>query len=136
MAMKSEKEVDLLHTLFPHVRAELLRLLFRERFPEIHVRGLARESGFSLSATQHELKRLLAAGLVVNRTDGLHRFYQANGNHRLCPVLRQLIRIGASRRAFVSQRKRPRLRRPGRRRDPLQRPNFLSSLSIQRRYSI
>jgi DNA-binding transcriptional ArsR family regulator len=131
--MRREKEVDLLHTLFPHARAELLRLLFRERAPEQHVRGLARESGFSLSATQHELKRLLAAGLVVDRTDGFHRFYQANADHRLWAILRQLIRIGASHGAFVSQRKRPRRRRPGRRRDPLQRSNFLSSLSINRR---
>jgi hypothetical protein len=52
--MRREKKVDLLHTLFPHARAELLRLLFREqRAPEQRVRGLARESGFSLSATQH-----------------------------------------------------------------------------------
>jgi predicted transcriptional regulator len=131
--MRREKEVDLLHTLFPHARAELLRLLFRERAPERHVRGLARESGFSLSATQHELKRLQAAGLVLSHTDGYHRFYQANGGHPLFPILRQLVRIGVSDWAFVSQRKRPRRRRPGRRRDPLQRPNFLTSLSINRR---
>jgi DNA-binding transcriptional ArsR family regulator len=130
--MRKETEVDLLHTLFPHARAELLRLLFRERTPEQHVRGLARESGFSLSATQHELKRLLAAGLVVNRRDGSYRFYQANRGHRLFPVLQQFVRIGASRWAFVNQRKRPR-RSGRRRRDPLQRPNFLSSLSINRR---
>jgi hypothetical protein len=131
--MRREKEVGLLHTLFPHARAELLCLLFRERAPEQHVRGLARESGFSLSATQHELKRLHAAGLVLSHTDGFHRFYQANGGHRLFPILRQLVRIGASDWAFVNQRKRPRRRRPGRRRDPLQRPNFLTSLSISRR---
>jgi hypothetical protein len=42
--VKRETEVDLLHILFTHTRAELLRLLFRERAPEQHVRGLARES--------------------------------------------------------------------------------------------
>ena len=131
--MKQKMEINLLHALFPHARAELLRILFRERAGENHVRGLARQSGFSLSATQHELERLQAAGLVLSRTDGFHRFYQANGGHRLCPILRQLVRIGASDWAFVNQRKRPRRRPPGRRRDPLQRPNFLTSLSINRR---
>jgi hypothetical protein len=113
MKREKEGEVDLLHPLFPNVRAELLRLLFRERVPEKHVRGLARECGFSLSATQHELKRLLAAGLVVNRTDGRYRFYKANRDHRLFPILRQLVRIGASHGAFVSEGKRP-SRRAGR----------------------
>ncbi len=133
--MKREKEVeiDLLHTLFPNARAELLRLLFRDRVPETHVRGLARQSGFSLSATQHELKRLLAAGLVSNRAEGYYRFYQANRGHRLFPILQQLVRLTASRRAFVNQRKGPRRRRPGRHRDPLKGPNFLSTLSINRR---
>jgi DNA-binding transcriptional ArsR family regulator len=131
--MKKEKEIDLLHALFPHARAELLRLLFRERTSEKHVRGLARESGFSLSTTQHELKRLLTAGLVLTHTDGFHRFYQANGGHPLFPILRQLVRIGASDWAFVNQRKRPRRRRAGRRRDPLRHSNFLTSLGINRR---
>ena len=134
MRIEKRKEIDLLHTLFPHARAELLRLLFRERAPKQHVRGLARASDFSLSATQHELKRLLTAGLVLSHTDGFHRFYHANGGHRLFPILRQLVRIGASNWAFVNQRKRPRRRRPGRRRDPLQRSNFLTSLGINRRH--
>jgi hypothetical protein len=51
----------------------------------------------------------------------------------LFPILRQLVRIGASHGAFVSQRRRPRHARPGRRRDLRQRPNFLSSLGIIRR---
>jgi DNA-binding transcriptional ArsR family regulator len=131
--VRNEEKIDLLHTLFPQVRAELLRLLFRSQAPELHVRGLARESGFSLSATQGELKRLLAAGLVIDRTDGFHRFYRANSSHRLFAILRQLIHLGVSSRRVVSQRKRPRRKRPGRRRDPLQRSNFLSSLSINRR---
>jgi len=100
---------------------------------ENHLRGLARESGFSLSTIQHEVKRLRAIGLVSSRTDGFHCFFQANESHPLTPVLRQLVRIGSTDRAFTNQRKRPRRRQRGRRRDPLQRANFLTSFGIVRR---
>ncbi len=46
----------LLHSLFPQVRAEILRLLFTNPRTELYVRDLARLSGLSLQTVQDELE--------------------------------------------------------------------------------
>jgi len=109
--------------LFPHVRAELLRILFFDPTREHYVRQLARLSTLSLGTVQQELRTLSATALVASRSDGYHRFYRANRHHPVFATLQQLVIKGIGGRAFVSQRKRPRQswRTPRRRRPPLQR---------------
>jgi hypothetical protein len=123
----------LLEALFPKVRAEVLCLLFTNAGQELYVRQLARLSDLALHTVQDELAKLSAARLVVSRSNGYHRFYRANPKHPLYSTLRGLVIKGA--RLARPQHARPRLRRPRRlrKRDPLQRPNFLTSMSIHRR---
>jgi DNA-binding transcriptional ArsR family regulator len=111
----------ILHVLLPHVRAELLRILFFDAKRECYVRELARQSTLSLGTIQQELATLTAVGLVTSRSDGYHRFYRANRHHPLFATLQRLVIKGSGDRAFVSQRKGPRQswRGPRRRRSPL-----------------
>ncbi|HBJ82962.1 MAG TPA: toxin-antitoxin system toxin subunit [Verrucomicrobiales bacterium] len=80
-----------LATLFPQVRAELLRLLFGGQGVRLHVRELARQSGLTLGTVQDELKKLTAAGLLVSQRDGNRLYYLANEQHPVFPDLRSLI---------------------------------------------
>ncbi len=81
----------LLHGLFPVVRAELLQLLFTNPLQELYVRELARLSFLSLQTVQDELAKLEAAGLIVTRSNGYHRFYRANRGHPLYATVRRLV---------------------------------------------
>ena len=81
----------LLHTLFPVVRAEILRLLFTNRGQELYVRQLARLSFLTLHTVQQELGNLRAAGLVISRSNGYHRFNRANTDHALYSALRRVV---------------------------------------------
>ena len=98
---------SLLHALFPLVRAEILRLLLTNRGQELYVRQLARLSYLSLHTVQDELGKLSAAGLVLSRTNGYHRFYRADPKHPLYSPLRKIVIRAAAR---------PRPRQPKRRR--------------------
>ena len=104
--MKND-EVDLLHVLFPHVRAEVLLILFRRADREYYVRQIARTSTLSLGTVQQELAKLTEAGLIVDRKHHFYRFYSANRHHKLFHILHDLVIRGSGKRAFVSRRKRP-----------------------------
>lgn len=80
-----------LSTLFPQVRAELLRLLFCGQGVRLHVRELARQSGLTLGTVQDELKKLTAGGLLLSERDGNRRYYSANADHPVFPDLRSLV---------------------------------------------
>jgi len=82
---------SLLHTLFPLVRAEVLRLLFTNPRQELYVRELARLSFVALHTVQDELGKLEAAQLVVSRSNGYQRFYRANPKHMLYLSLRRIV---------------------------------------------
>ena len=101
----------LLHTLFPIVRAEILRLLFTNPRQELYVRELARMCYLSLHTVQDELAKLYAAGVVVSRSNGYHRFYRANPQHPLYMTLRRLV-IKTAPLAKPVVRKRRRASRP------------------------
>jgi predicted nucleotidyltransferase len=83
--------MQLLHLLFPRVRAEILRLLFADADVELHLRELTRRSGLSLGTVQGELEKLHAADLVISHRDGNRRYYRANLNHPLFRDLQQLV---------------------------------------------
>ena len=103
----------ILHVLFPHVRAELLRLLFGDTQREWYVRELTRETTMRLSTVQQELQQLSQAGLVTCRATSYRKYYRANKRHRVASALAGLVIAaqssdGSETRPFVSERKRPR----------------------------
>ncbi len=83
--------MSLLEILFPHVRAEVLRLLFADDTRELHLRELTRQSGLSLGTLQTEVEKLRAADLLVSRRDGNRLYFRANAAHPLFTDLRQLV---------------------------------------------
>jgi DNA-binding transcriptional ArsR family regulator len=105
--MKSPDKNDLLHLLFPHVRAEILCFLFSDPTREIFGREAARQTTLALRTVQRELSILNAASLVTSRKEGRRRLFRANKKHRLFPPLQQLVVKGKSDRAFVNKAKRP-----------------------------
>jgi predicted transcriptional regulator len=85
----------ILEILFPRVRAEILRLLFSDPARQCYVRELMVMSGLALRTVQEELANLSAAGLVTNWSNGYHRFYRANRDHELFPVLLRIVQASA-----------------------------------------
>jgi len=83
--------MGLLQTIFPQVRAEVLRLLFAAPDRELHLRELTRQSGLSLGTLQTEVKKLCGADLLLSRRDGNRRYFRANAEHPLFSDLRQLV---------------------------------------------
>lgn len=73
------------------VKAEIFRLLFGPAGRELHVREIARQSGFADATVRQELRRLARLGLVTGRADGNRLCYRANPAHPLHPDLRNLV---------------------------------------------
>ena len=100
--------MSILHTLFPHVRAEVIRCLFLDPTHEAYVRELARATTFAVRTVQKELATLSAIGLLLSRSNGYQRFYRANRRHVAFAALQQLVIKDHGAPAFVSRHKRPR----------------------------
>ncbi len=83
--------MDLLSVLFPRVRAEVLRILFADPMVELHLRELVRRSGLTLGTVQGEVKKLVDAELLIDRTDGNRRYFRANAEHPVYADLHQLV---------------------------------------------
>jgi hypothetical protein len=105
--MKSAVEIDLLHLLFPHVRAEILRILFFDPTHETYGREAARVTTLALRTVQRELALLEAAGFLTSRNKDRRRLFRANHKHSMFPALQQLVSKGASGRPFVNKAKSP-----------------------------
>ena len=120
--LRSPSKPDILHVLFPSVRAELLRRLFFDPTREFYVREMARLTTLALGTVQQELARMSAAVLVTSRSNGYHRFYRANRKHPVFADLQNLVIKDEHRRRFLSRRRRPRQswrwRKQQRRRQP------------------
>jgi DNA-binding transcriptional ArsR family regulator len=118
--MKSPGKNDLLHLLFPHVRAEILRFLFLDPGREIFGREAARQTTLALRTVQRELSLLAAVSLVTSRKEGRRRLFRANRRHPMFPALQQMVIKGDSGRAFINKAKKPRQswRHSARRRGP------------------
>jgi DNA-binding transcriptional ArsR family regulator len=95
--------MKLLLTLFPRVRAEVLRLLFFNPKKERYVRELVGHSGLALRTVQEELAKLSAAGLVTSRKHGKRRYYQANCAHPAFSHLQQLVITGLTFRSIQAK---------------------------------
>ncbi len=72
------------------VRAEVFRLLFGAD-EEVHLRELARRSGYSLAAVRQELTRLGEMELVTPRRSGNRLYYRANRSHPLFAEIQALV---------------------------------------------
>jgi predicted nucleotidyltransferase len=78
-------------TLFPKVRAEVLRLLFTDPERSLHLRELARLSGLAVGTLQTEVSKLRAAGFIQDRRDGNRLYYTANRAHPVFAELRGIV---------------------------------------------
>ena len=109
--MKSKRSV--LEVLFPAVRAEIFRLLFASPTTEFYVRELRLKTDLALHTVQDELRKLSALGLVTSRSNGFHRFYQANRSHPLYRHIHAIVELsGKSPRTRHAALVRPPTRRP------------------------
>jgi DNA-binding transcriptional ArsR family regulator len=82
---------DLVDIVSSRVKAEILRLLFGLRQPELHLRELVRQSGLSLGTVQQELRRLTRVGVVTARKDGNRVYYRSNALHPVHSELCSLV---------------------------------------------
>jgi predicted nucleotidyltransferase len=83
---------SILGELFTSVtRARLLTLFLTHPTEEYYLRELARRSGQSLRAVQHELPRLERLELVLVRRRGRQKYYRANEQHPLFPELKRIV---------------------------------------------
>lgn len=80
--------MNVLETLFPKVRGEVLRLLFADPERALHLREIARLAGLAIGTVQGEVARLRAAELLLARRDGNRLYFRANREHPLFPELR------------------------------------------------
>ena len=109
--MRAVHRRSLLHSLFPLVRAEVLRLLFTNPGQELFGRELARLSFLAAHTVQDELAKLEAAALIVSRTNGYQRFFRANPKHPLYATLRRLVIKGTAEPRSQARPRRTRARR-------------------------
>ncbi len=97
-------------------RRALLEELFRHPSEAVHLRELARRSGFSSPMVSKELANLVAAGVVTESRDGQQRLFRANLQSPLAgDILRLTVkpsqtmrRVPASRALKEAQKRRPR----------------------------
>jgi hypothetical protein len=79
--------MNAIETIFPKVRAELVRLLFADAASEFHLRELSRQSGLAIGTVQKEVSKLSNVELLIMRRDGNRLYFRANDGHPLFPEL-------------------------------------------------
>ena len=79
-----------IEALFSGARASLLAFLFGQPDRRFGLRELIRLTRGGCGSVSREVARLEACGLLVSRTEGGHRFLQANSVHPLYPELRSI----------------------------------------------
>lgn len=77
--------------LFGKTRQAVLALLFEQPQKTYYLRELARQTGISSGALQHELAQLLKADLLVRNRDGNRVTYRANMAHPIFSELQSII---------------------------------------------
>ena len=82
--------MNILYTLFPKGRAEIIRLLFADASQELHLRDLARSSGLALRTLQTEVRKLEKAELLRSRRDGNRLYFKANTDLPIFPELHSI----------------------------------------------
>ena len=80
-------------TLFGRARYKVLACLWGMRDTDaVHLRELARRIGISPTATQYELRLLVATGLVLQDDSSGRTLYRANKKHLIAKELEGMIR--------------------------------------------
>jgi DNA-binding Lrp family transcriptional regulator len=80
-------------TLFGRARYRVLACLYGlPASGALHLREIARRTGLSPAATQYELRRLLAAGLIAQAGATARPLYTANPRHPVAAELRDMLR--------------------------------------------
>lgn len=69
----------------------MFRLLFGLSDQPLHMRELARRSGFAIGTIQTEMKKLTSLDLVERSQDGNRVYFRANKNHPLYNDIQQLV---------------------------------------------
>ena len=91
--MKAQLEV--LDSLFPKTRADILRLLFSGKKRQCYVRKLTILTGLALRTIRKSWPLMDAIGLVTSWSYGYHRFYRANRAHPLFANLCGIVQTSA-----------------------------------------
>ena len=73
------------------IRAAIFRTLFTKERKKVHLRELARLSGFGAPALMREAKLLVAEGLLVEEEDGNRTLYSANEQSALYAAICDLV---------------------------------------------
>jgi len=79
--------------LGPGARRAILTRTFLDPARELHLREIARLTGFAPRTVQVEVERLVTAGLLAERRDGNRRYLRANERHPLFPAVREIVRM-------------------------------------------
>jgi predicted nucleotidyltransferase len=77
--------------LFGKTRQAVLSRLFESSSSAYYLRELARQTGISPGALQHELARLVAADLVEREDDGNRVRYRANVKHPIFAEMQSIV---------------------------------------------
>ncbi len=77
--------------LFGQTRRNVLALLYGHPEEEYYLRQVIRAAGVGQGTVQRELKRLVAAGLVLRRAHGRQVYFQANPDNPVYKELRGLL---------------------------------------------
>ena len=73
------------------VRAEIFRRLFGLNGTGLHMREIARRTGFAIGTIQTELRKLVRLDLVYSKRDGNRTYYEANKAHPLFSDIRRMV---------------------------------------------
>lgn len=88
MGMKSVNGAD---ALFSTTQRRVLELLYGNTDRRFYVNEIVRAAGQGVGATQRELEKLSAAGLLTTERKGNRKYYQANPNAPIYDELRQIV---------------------------------------------
>lgn len=86
-----ESRLGIAEALFGPARRRVLALFFTHPDRRYHVREVIRQANVGAGPVQSELRRLLAAGLLVSEREGRQVYYQAARGSPVFPELRGLM---------------------------------------------
>ncbi len=72
-------------------RAAFFRILFGLDPVELHLREIARQSGFTIGTIRQEAEKLTRLSLVIKRKDGNRLYYKANKQHPLYDLINKMV---------------------------------------------
>lgn len=81
----------LVEILSSRVRAEFFRLFFGLNNPEMHLREIERQSGFSIGSVRQEASKLVKHGLLIKRIDSNRTYYRANRQSSIYPEIHAIV---------------------------------------------